>query len=77
MKIQLRYDTAANFATANTLLDSGEVGIEDDTGLFKIGPGQWNDLAYANKVLIGASHFAVVDTLPSEPDADAVYITTN
>lgn len=50
MKIQLRHDTAANWTSANPVLDKGEFGAEDDTALFKKGDGvtAWNDLAYAN-----------------------------
>ena len=38
-----------DFATANPILALGELGIETDTGQFKIGNGttRWNDLRYA------------------------------
>lgn len=38
---------------STTVLLKGEIGIESDTGLFKIGDGStaWSDLAYANKVV--------------------------
>jgi hypothetical protein len=47
VKIQLRRDLAANWASA-TVLASGEVGYETDTGNIKIGDGttQWGSLAY-------------------------------
>lgn len=53
MIIQLRNDTAANWAAANSVLAVGEIGIEREadghaTG-FKIGDGvtPWTDLPYA------------------------------
>lgn len=48
--IQLRRDTAANWVSANPTLDAGEVGLESDTNLFKIGTGstEWVFLNYAN-----------------------------
>lgn len=50
MIIELRHDTAANWAAANTVLVKGEMGVEDDTGLFKLGDSitPWTGLAYAN-----------------------------
>ena len=46
--IKLRRDTAANWTTANPVLEEGEVGIELDTRKQKIGDGvtAWNSLAY-------------------------------
>ena len=49
-RIQVRRDTAANWAAApTTVLASGEIGFESDTLQFKIGDGaaQWQDLEYA------------------------------
>lgn len=51
-KIVLRNDTAAKWEEINPVLLEGEIGIENDTGLFKIGDGtsSWNELLnYANK----------------------------
>ena len=50
-RIVLRNDLAANWTSNNPILLSGELGIETDTGYFKIGDGghNWNDLTYANK----------------------------
>jgi hypothetical protein len=47
-KIQIRRDTAANWASVNPILDSGEQGFETDTGRMKIGNGaaNWASLAY-------------------------------
>lgn len=50
-KLVMRNDLAANWTTNNPVLLTGELGIENDTGYFKIGDGAttWNDLHYANK----------------------------
>ena len=50
-RIVLRNDLAANWTSNNPILLSGELGIETDTGYFKIGDSghNWNDLPYANK----------------------------
>lgn len=47
-KIQLRRDTAANWASNNPILSEGELGLELDTDQFKIGNGvdQWSALPY-------------------------------
>jgi hypothetical protein len=43
-----RRDTAANWTTANPTLLAGEIGIESDTGYWKVGDGStaWTSLAY-------------------------------
>jgi len=48
VQIQLRNDTAANWSSANPILAQGEMGIETDTKLFKIGDGvnTWSELEY-------------------------------
>lgn len=48
-QIQLRRDTAANWTSVNPTLAQGEIGIETNTGYFKIGNGSsaWNSLSYA------------------------------
>ncbi len=50
IQIQLRNDTAANWASANPVLAKGEIGLEIDTNKLKIGTGlaTWNALEYAN-----------------------------
>jgi hypothetical protein len=47
-RIQLRRGPAAEWESENTLLAEGEIGVETDTGKFKIGNGSdpWNDLPY-------------------------------
>jgi hypothetical protein len=43
-----RYDTAANWTTANPTLLAGEIGIESDTNKWKLGDGStaWTSLGY-------------------------------
>lgn len=48
VQIQLRRGTAAAWTSANPTLANGEIGIESDTNLFKIGNGStaWTSLSY-------------------------------
>lgn len=48
VQIQLRNDTAANWTAADPILAQGEMGLETDTRLFKIGNGvdTWSELEY-------------------------------
>lgn len=57
IRIQLRKDTSGNWSSNNPLLYPGEMGIETDTGKFKIGPAvtaptvgtAWNSIStYSN-----------------------------
>ena len=45
-----RYDTASNWTTYLPVLLAGEIGIESDTGKYKIGNGvtSWGALPYAS-----------------------------
>ena len=49
IRLQIRRDTAANWSTQNTVLASGEMGINTDTYQYKIGNGTqiWDLLEYA------------------------------
>lgn len=51
-RIKNKYDTAANWTSNNPILLAGEIAIESDTNLIKIGNGtsHWNDLAYVNLI---------------------------
>jgi hypothetical protein len=57
--IQLRRDTAGNWTTNNPILASGELGIETDTGKFKLGNGtnSWSVLQYGGIIGPNASDF--------------------
>lgn len=70
--IQLRNDAAATWASKNPVLAVGEIGIENDTGLFKIGNGidAYASLEYANDV-IAASHYEV-EPQDEETDTEAL-----
>ena len=48
VQIQLRRGTAGAWTTANPTLAEGEIGLESDTSLFKVGDGvtAWTALAY-------------------------------
>lgn len=49
-KIQFRRGTASQWTAANTILAEGEIGLELDTGKFKVGNGvtAWTWLAYSS-----------------------------
>ena len=48
VRVQLRNDTAANWASLNPVLRAGELGCETDTGKAKVGDGtqNYNSLPY-------------------------------
>ena len=52
IKVQLRRGTATQWSTTNPLLAEGELGLELDTGRFKVGNGVglWNALPYASGI---------------------------
>ena len=49
-QIQLRNGTAASWTSTNPTLNQGELGVETDTGQFKIGDGitAWTSLTYSS-----------------------------
>ena len=71
-RLRLKYDTAANWATKNPVLLAGEVGIESDTLLGKVGDGTkaWQQLEYL-KAGSGAVRFDIVQSLTNEQKAQA------
>lgn len=54
---------SADWVAANTLLDQFEIGIESDTGAWKVGPGHWNDLPYSFGAGVPISAMTVNRTL--------------
>ena len=50
--IRLRIDTSTNWTAANPVLLDGEVGLESNTGLKKVGDGSnvWSALTYFNEL---------------------------
>ena len=71
-KIVLRNDLAATWTSVNPKLLAGEIGIEKDTGLMKIGDGTnlWNDLEYANECE-RAAHYEV-EAAATQTDEEAI-----
>jgi hypothetical protein len=67
VQIQLRNDTAANWSNVNPTLAQGEVGIELDTGLMKIGNGNtdWDNLVYS---AVDSSQFSYTHTQSAVSD---------
>jgi hypothetical protein len=57
VRLQLRADTAANWAAANPTLLANEVGLETDTKKLKVGSGStaWNSLAYFPSIVTGGT----------------------
>ncbi len=49
-RLQMRRDTASNWTSNNPTLLAGEMGVETDTGKFKVGNGTqaWTALAYSS-----------------------------
>ena len=74
-RIVLRHDTAAKWAEINPVLKAGELGIETDTGLMKVGNevSTWTALNYVNKfdAVSSAAHYDVEATEGQE-DLDAI-----
>lgn len=66
-QIQIRRDTAANWASINPILAEGEQGLEKDTGKIKIGDGinLWQNLNYLNE---GGTWGSITGTLTNQTD---------
>ena len=60
VRIQLRRDTATNWTTNDPLLAEGELGLEIDSGRWKVGNGihTWDALPYSNSIFSGPSVIA-------------------
>lgn len=78
-----RIDTASNWKTHNPVLLAGEIGIESDTKLVKIGDGtsNWNSLPYINNFgqnangIMTASTTTEVDNLKASGAAFIIDVT--
>jgi hypothetical protein len=57
VRLQIRADTAANWASVNPVLLTNELGLESDTKKFKIGNGSsaWGSLAYFPSIVSGGT----------------------
>lgn len=72
VRIINRHANKSDWAVKNPILLQGEIGIEQDTGLFKIGDGvkTWGNLDYANDA-VQASHYEG-DATENETDAEVI-----
>lgn len=83
-RLQNAYDTAENWNTNNPVLKAGELGIESDTGLHKVGDGTstWKQLHYAgtDTAAVGALIEAAEDNMyaltPSGEEEDTAVLAT-
>tara|TARA_Y100001937_G_scaffold125538_1_gene192583 strand:- start:63 stop:1361 length:1299 start_codon:yes stop_codon:yes gene_type:complete len=77
-KIQLRRDTAADWASNNPTLSAGEFGWESDTNRFKIGTGSaaWNSLEYAD-TLKTLGDLGITGSTISAPSNGDLTLTTS
>lgn len=77
-RIQNRRDTAANWTSTNPTLASGEIGVESNTGKFKIGDGStaWTSLLYAPAGLASTATSLVGGAAGSLPYQSAANTTT-
>lgn len=73
VRIQLRRGTAAQWTVANTVLAQGEIGVEIDTGNFKIGNGTstWTTLIYPSGI---GGLGSLSDVISVNPDDGSVLI---
>lgn len=76
VQIQLRRGTAAQWTVSDPILAQGEMGVELDTGKYKIGNGiqNWNDLYYPTNM---GPLSAIQDVLATDPADGAVLVYNN
>lgn len=69
-QIQFRRDPAATWTLSDPILGSGEIGIETDTHLMKLGDGAtlWSALTYMAPQLAAQIHLATAKTTPADAD---------
>jgi hypothetical protein len=73
IRIQLRRDSSSNWTTNNPLLYPGEMGIETDTGKFKIGPAvnaptvgtAWNSITSYSNITPSGLQSSLGDYVPT------------
>lgn len=72
-KLVIRNDSAENWTTKNPVLLKGELGIEIDTNLFKIGDGTsaWAALPYANESAPAETTYHAIPTA-GQTDLEAI-----
>jgi hypothetical protein len=76
--IQVRRDTAANWSAINPKLALGEIGLETDTGKFKVGNGtnQWNSILFYSNVLSNDSRLSDTRTPSANSITDSMIAST-
>ena len=72
-RLIIKNDSAENWTTKNPVLLKGELGIEIDTNLFKIGDGlaAWTALPYANESAPAQTTYQAIPT-EGQSDLDAI-----
>ncbi len=79
-KLTLKNKTATEWTSANPTLDKGEIGIENDTGKFKLGDSttEWKTLPYAAMTVaeITAALAGKADTTAIPPVVDNLTSTS-
>ena len=68
-QIKLRRDTAANWATANSVLAQGEPGLDTTNNIVKYGDGSthWSDLPYPNYEVLAEPNIQYTGTFGAMP----------
>ena len=63
VRIQMRRGLKSEWESSDPILSDGEIGVERDTGDFKIGNGvkSWSELDYANTSLVDGDEFDFSD----------------
>jgi len=58
VQIQLRRGTSSDWTNVNPTLGNGEIGVEYDSGKFKLGNGtsNWNSLQYFTTIVSGSTY---------------------
>lgn len=78
-QIQFRRGTAAQWTAADPILAEGELGLETDTYLYKIGDGEtaWTELDYRELAeSFGNTIFNGLDSEPAAPPTDKMALYT-
>ena len=72
-RIKQKSDLAANWSTNNPVLLLGEIGIESDTGKFKIGDGAsaWSDLVAHEVFTAAEKELLATITANAEPNVQS------
>lgn len=73
VRMQQRRATAAEWAADNPVLADGELGMDTDSRLMKMGDGvtTWNSLSY-----YGVPNVTVGPTAPSSPSLNDLWVDT-